>query len=252
MKKLLAVSVLLNAVLVLGLGLLWRDGAVQAEGGQGAGTPSGNGDVNGDEKLDLSDAVYTLQHLFMGGPAPVPIECPPPCEGTLPATGQTACYDTDGAVINCASASYPGQDGFYKAGRPSAGRFIDNQDGTVTDTCTGLMWQRDTADANEDGAIGVEDRLNWQAALHYCESLSFAGHDDWRLPNLRELQSIVDYGRFNPVIDPVFGAVSEWYWSSSKFADAPDYAWLVDFLEGQDHGCQGGCVRVVRAVRSGL
>ena len=76
------------------------------------------------------------------------IEC---IGSSLPATGQTTCYDTEGNVINCGSAEWPGQDGFYQAGCPSAGRFVDNGDGTVTDSCTGLVWQKDTADVNGDG-----------------------------------------------------------------------------------------------------
>ena len=111
------------------------------------------------------------------------IEC---IGSSLPATGQTTCYDTEGNVINCGSAEWPGQDGFYQAGCPSAGRFVDNGDGTVTDSCTGLVWQKDTADINGDGTIDLDDELTWQDALKYCDGLSFAGHDDWRLPNVRE------------------------------------------------------------------
>src|SRR5512139_215309 len=74
--------------------------------GGGAGTPSGNGDVNGDGTLNITDAVYLLQHLFQGGPAPVPIVTK---AAGLPATGQTKCYDNAGAEIACDSADFPGQ-----------------------------------------------------------------------------------------------------------------------------------------------
>jgi hypothetical protein len=246
-RKLLVVSVLLNVVLVLWL--LSREEPAQAEGdGRGAGTPSGNGDVNGDEKIDISDVIYTLNWLFGDGPSLVPIECPP---AGLPATGQTKCYDNAGAEIVCDSAEFPGQDGFYQAGCPGEGRFVDNQDGTVTDTCTGLVWQKDTADVSGNGSIGDEDRITWQGALQYCDGLDFAGHDGWRLPNMRELLSIVDDGRYGPSIDPVFGAVSNYYWSSSSGVLNPDLAWYVNFHDGYVYSGRKAEGNYVRAVRSG-
>ena len=172
----------------------------------------------------------------------------------LPDTGQTKCYDQGGAEISCASATCPGQDGQYAMGCLSQGRFVDNGDGTVTDTCTGLMWQKDTADTNGEGQIDDADRIQWCAAIAYCEHLSFAGHDNWRLPNVRELQSIVDYGRFNPSIDPVFGALSNVYWSATSDAGNPGVAWLVLFNDGyvDSYNDKGTLSRFyVRAVRSG-
>jgi hypothetical protein len=113
------------------------------------------------------------------------------------------------------------------------------------------MWQKDTADVNGDGQSTDQDVLQWCDALSYCEGLSFAGHDDWRLPNVRELQSIVDYGRSIPSIEPGFGASSGWYWSSTRFAGNPDGAWYVDFGYGRV-GLGGKESRgYVRAVRSG-
>jgi hypothetical protein len=77
----------------------------------------------------------------------------------------------------------------------------------------------------------------WCNALAYCEGLNLAGHDDWRLPNLRELQSIVDYGRVDPSIDPVFGPLSLRYlfWSSTPVAGNLGYAWLTEFRYGNAH-----------------
>ncbi len=63
--------------------------------------------------------------------------------------------------------------------------FVDNGDGTVTDTATGLMWQKSDS----------KKSMKWEEALKYAESLKLSGHDDWRLPNAKELQSIVDYAR---------------------------------------------------------
>ncbi len=77
--------------------------------------------------------------------------------------------------------------------------FIDNGDGTITDNATGLMWQQ-----SDDGAS-----RDWENALSYAENLTLAGNSDWRLPNAKELQSIVDYTRSpqttsSPAINPIF------------------------------------------------
>ena len=121
----------------------------------------------------------------------------------------------------------------------------------MTDNCTGLTWQRDTADVNGDGQSTDQDYLPWCEALAYSENLSFAGHEDWRIPNVRELQSIVDYGLFGPSIDPVFVALSSVYWSSTSIAGSPVFAWFVVFNSG--HVGNGGkdFDYYVRAVRSG-
>ncbi len=277
MKKLLAItlSAFVGAVLaiaIIGIPLRVRAG--------GAATPSGNGDVNGDGMIDVSDAVYTLLYLFKGGQPPVACADTPelvgrvaaleaadagvakaledvatalreframPCRErrALPDTGQTKCYDGSGAEVPCDGATCPGQDGSYATGCPSEGRFTDNGDGTVTDNCTGLMWQKDTA----------PERYTWCNALSYCENLSLGGGlvawDDWRLPNVQELQSIVDYGRTGPAIDPVFGAFSTVCWSSTSIADTPGYAWHVVFSNGSVGGGGKDVVIYARAVRSG-
>ena len=89
----------------------------------------------------------------------------------------------------------------YVRGNAEYGKnvFVDNKDGTVTDTATGLMWTREDSGSPMD----------WEHALQYAEGLKVAGHEDWRLPNAKELQSIVDYTRAprthqSPAIDPVF------------------------------------------------
>ena len=221
-----------------------------------AGTPCGNGDVNGSGKIDIADAIYLLAHLYAQGPAPEAIESvpcdsccpePPPCDScclpcpssSMPATGQTTCYDTAGNAIDCTSTVFPGQDALYEQGCPMADRFADNGDGTVTDICTGLMWQKESAPG----------KYTWQQALRYCEGLDLAGRDDWRLPNVNELQSIVDYSRWEPSIDPVFAAEPWGYWSSSTYLPDSRYAWGVGFLIGfvnRDSKSLGYHVRAVR------
>jgi hypothetical protein len=93
----------------------------------------------------------------------------------------------------------------YVRGNPDYGvnNFVDNGDGTITDLATGLMW------VQSDSGKG----MNWEDALAYAESLELAGYDDWRLPNAKELQSIVDYTRSpattnSAAIDPVFSVTS--------------------------------------------
>lgn len=173
---------------------------------------------------------------------------------SLPDTGQTMCYDGAGRFVLCSSPTCPGQDGGHETAAqcPAEQRFADNGDGTVTDYCTGLMWQQDTADVNDDEVISPElDRLTWCEALDYCETLTHAGYEDWRLPNIRELLSLVDYGRINPAIDPLFSAASWGYWSSTTFTGFPDYAWSVVFDDGDDWGeVKGKLFGHVRAVRS--
>lgn len=90
--------------------------------------------------------------------------------------------------------------------------FVDNQDGTVTDTTTGLMWQK-----------GHQPTLTqWRGNLDYCEDLELAGHTDWRLPNIRELETLIDDTRYNPSIDPLFDSYSNEYASSTTIAIDPE------------------------------
>lgn len=103
--------------------------------------------------------------------------------------------------------------------------FVDNGDGTISDLATGLMWQQ-----YDDG-----NSRDWKTALSYSEGLSLAGHSDWRLPNIKELHSIVDYTRSpqttsSAAIDPIFGITSiydpegnsgqyPYFWSSTTHLD---------------------------------
>ena len=140
------------------------------------------------DNLGITDQRYCFQCLAS--------LIPDPDEGVAP----------DGTVeITCptAPATGAGQDGFFQNGCPTAGRFVDNTDGTVTDNCTGLMWTQDIVDASGDGTRDHDDNVNWCAALNACEDLDFANQTDWRLPNITELESIVDYGRI-PTINSVF------------------------------------------------
>ncbi len=125
-----------------------------------------------------------------------------------------------------------------------ANNFIDNGDGTVTDTSTGLMWQQETA-------LGI---YTWREALAYCENLTLAGYSDWRLPNRNELQSLVDYSLYKPAINTAYfpDTRPSQYWSSTTYASDPSTAWGVFYNYGQGVGFNKLDRYAVRAVRGGL
>ncbi len=184
----------------------------------------------------------------------------------LPATGQANWYHNNGNIANCDDfAGFnnpldvpPGQDGRFMAGCPTEGRFaVDGQ--VVTDNCTGLMWQR-TPPSNT---------MSWIDALVFARNLTLADFSDWRLPNVNELLSIVDYGRQTEMaINPVFDTLANEgddvvperdnplnYWSSTPHVAPPQSkAWRVAFsstgmctLEVQSRNNS----YAVRAVRGG-
>ncbi|MBY0276414.1 DUF1566 domain-containing protein [Candidatus Binatia bacterium] len=179
----------------------------------------------------------------------------------LAATGQTTCSSDNGASIACAGT---GQDGELRAGAPSA--LVDNGDGTITDRNTGLVWEK----LSDDGGIHDKDTsYTWQAGFTRVASLnaaSFAGYSDWRVPNQKELESIVDYGRSNPAIASAFQngctpgcsvtacscATSQVYtWSSTTLQDVQNFAWAVWTADGSSVNLQKIADWGVRAVRGG-
>lgn len=154
----------------------------------------------------------------------------------LPDTGQTKCYDADGNEITCPAEGEPfyGQDAQYQGASPS---YIDNGDGTVTDKNTGLIWQKDTADTNKDGSITSDDyptgdKMTWQETVDYCDGLVFGNRSDWRLPDVMELESLVDYSGAVTGVNAAFNCASGRYWSSDFPAELPALAWAVGFPAG--------------------
>jgi hypothetical protein len=140
----------------------------------------------------------------------------------VPKTGQTPTVPLNPAPT--------GSDGNLQKGVawPSP-RFTDNSNGTVTDNLTGLVWLKN---ANVWGVV------NWATALSNCNTLAngTGGLTDgssagaWRLPNARELQSLIDYGQYNPALPsghPFTGVQSSYYWSGTTGATNTAFAWSV-------------------------
>ncbi len=123
--------------------------------------------------------------------------------------------------------------------------FTDNGDGTITDNKTGLMWMKETA----------ENQMTWKKALSYCAKLEYAGYDDWRLPNIKELRSIADYSTYNPAIDTNFFPDTKlsYYWSSTTSSLNTGHAWRVHFSDGNGESfyIYKSDSYYVRAVRGG-
>ncbi|MCP4696243.1 MAG: DUF1566 domain-containing protein [Gammaproteobacteria bacterium] len=111
--------------------------------------------------------------------------------GTLPDTGQTYCYDAYGSAVTCpgAGAAFYGQDAQYQGNAMS---YTNNSDGTVTDNVTGLMWQK-SPDTDDDGDIDANDKRSYTGALTYCENLTLADYTDWRLPDIKQVYSLIDF-----------------------------------------------------------
>ena len=157
-------------------------------------------------------------------------------------------YSTDGASIKSNIAYVRA----VRGGQVSPEeRFVVNG-ATVLDTVTCLEWQRATADVSGDGA---PDGMSWQDALAYAEGLSLGGYTDWRLPDINELISIVDYSRFAPAIDTAAfpNIPSTWYWTSTTNPSATSQALVVDCRTGQNGSFNrtSEFLNYVRAVRGG-
>jgi hypothetical protein len=137
----------------------------------------------------------------------------------------------------------------------SASRFEDNGDGTVTDRQSGLVWKRCSEGQAWDGGTctGGASTYAWQQALQLADTASYAGKDDWRLPELKELASIVERACHSPAIDQwVFPATpSAWYWSSRSVTSCSGGAWGVSFEYGDAGSDDEGSANHVRLVRSG-
>jgi hypothetical protein len=170
-------------------------------------------------------------------------------------TTLTAC------AIFCIAATFP----LIAQKVKSPPRFVDNGDRTVTDNQTGLMWEMKTEanvndvyswssaafDPNQDGTLFAEFLPPMRCIISSDGTCGLGGHYDWRIPNISELQTIVDCSKPN-CVDPIFGpnAASQ-YWSATTGAVDSGGAWWVDFSDGTVHGGLKASSHHVRAVRGG-
>lgn len=134
---------------------------------------------------------------------------------TQVATGQINAYDENGNVVSELKPgdSLYGQDAHYLKGKKMS--FKKNNDGTITDNNTGLMWEE----------IPTTEGFEWQGAKDYVENLELGGYDDWRLPTAKELFSISDFSEGWPYLDTTYFSLvnnkhvdkSEQYWTANKY-----------------------------------
>lgn len=218
------------------------------------------GDINLDGKVDLAEAIYSLQ--VAAGLMPDIDDNFAPVQWT----GQTNCYSSADQPVDCDSPDndLPGQDAQTRQGVswPNP-RFTDNGDGTVTDNLTGLMWLKNAAFSVTTLTVWTpptsgSGRLTWYESLMYIEKLNNGdfngieagncGYGDWRLPNIRELSSLVHYGFSRPAVantagtgqwsegSPFVGVQAYPYWSSTtvhrEALGGNATAWGVDFTDG--------------------
>ncbi len=114
--------------------------------------------------------------------------------------------------VRCVRGETPGNASFKTA--------TVNGDEIVTDSTTGLIWQKNDASGKK-----------WQEALEYCEKLIYAGYSDWRLPNINELASLLNYDKYAPASD--FPDIShEYFWSSTTYMEYENYALNLFFHNG--------------------
>ncbi len=159
----------------------------------------------------------------------------------LPDTGQTTVYTaSDDASYNPANTQLS---------------YTDNADFTITDNRTGLMWKKCSEGQNNDSTCsGTAGTYTWANAITQCEGLTApGGYTDWRLPNMKELFSIIKYEGTAPFIDQTnFPAtVNSTYWTSTTYVPSTTYAMIVTFSNGYVNGNFKTVNDYVRCVRAG-
>ena len=192
-------------------GLLVRGIPIVVQVNAGGTPPHGsqNGDVNGDTRLDLADAIYLVGYFFQGGPEPVAFAHESPAlEEGINRTNQLL----EEIANPC---------------RERSDRLQSNGDGTVTDICSGLMWPR---------TFSEEGEVNWESAIQFCEESEFAGYDDWRLPTAMELKTLIDRDFRGGIRPPMggwqFARIEEGLrWTNDETSPNGDSAWAINFIE---------------------
>ncbi len=158
-------------------------------------------------------------------------------------TGQTTCYNKNYPPqrVNCSSSLALHDDGWYATVKNigQASNFTANKNHTIiTDHLTGLMWQ------NTHYPLS----LNWKQATSYCQSLSLGSYHDWQLPSVGQLETIIDYGKSEPAINPIFSHTHPAYYWTAKTSGG--IVWNIDFNYGSDMNYYGTTQKAyVRCVR---
>ena len=145
---------------------------------------------------------------------------------------------------------------------PAWAAFTDNGNGTITDTTTGLVWDKcsrgqvwdnTTPPGTCTGTASTHDRAAALAEATAANAASHRGQADWRLPNRTELESLVQINAVSPAIDGTYfpATPSTWYSTSTTFAPDPADAWNVAFNNGYAHANSKTYTDHVRLVRSG-
>ena len=138
-------------------------------------------------------------------------------------------------------------------------RYTDHGNGTVTDTKTGLSWKQcsEGQTASSGGCSGDASSYTWDQALQQPATLNsgggYAGHSDWRLPNIKELASLGALDRNSPSINSALfpSTPSAWFWSSSPYASGSYLAWRFSFGYGYVSSLNRYYNYHVRLVRGG-
>lgn len=148
-----------------------------------------------------------------------------------------------GACLSAEWAEWPMPNGpaDVSSGAPNPQSLTDNQNGTVSDAVTGLMWQQGFGPST----------YTWAQAASYCTGLSLAGHADWRLPTYVELFSLDDFSRSDPSINPTLfpNTPTDSFWSSTPLTGSPGEAWVVTLYYGGSDGNSTSNANDVRCVR---
>jgi hypothetical protein len=136
-------------------------------------------------------------------------------------------------------------------------QYTDHGDGTVTDNETGLMWQSCSLGQsyNAGACDGTASTMNWQQALAAAQTANMNtdfGYNDWRLPNITQLNSLTDDACYKPSINETLfpATVNGTYWSASSHASLSNSAWVVSFMDSRDTAHVKGITYYVRLVRA--